>query len=193
VRRLLLVRHAPTAATRSFAFPADEPIDDRGRAAAIGLAGALPSGFAALASPSLRCRQTAEAAGLGEPTIEPALRECDFGTWAGRTLEDLTAGDADGVRAWMTAPDAEPHGGESLTRFAARVGAWLEDQARLDGGAVAITHGGVIKAAIVHALGAPLDAFWRVDAAPLGITELHARDGGWTLTRSNARHAAVAP
>jgi hypothetical protein len=38
----------------------------------------------------------------------------------------------------------------------------------------------------VHALGAPLDAFWRVDVAPLSITELHAHDGRWTLTRTNA-------
>jgi broad specificity phosphatase PhoE len=192
VRRLLLVRHAPTAATRSFAFPADEPIDERGRAAASDLGAALPSGYATLCSPSLRCRQTAEAAGLGEPGVEPALRECDFGAWAGQTLQDLAATDADGVRVWMTEPDANPHDGESLTHFAARVAEWLDDQAGLDGGAVAITHGGVVKAAVVHALGAPLDAFWRIDAAPLAITELHAHDGRWTLTRSNAQPTAVA-
>jgi hypothetical protein len=37
----------------------------------------------------------------------------------------------------------------------------------------------------VHALGAPLDAFWRVDAAPLSLTELHAHAGQWTITRLN--------
>ena len=42
MRTLLLVRHAPTSATRASAFPADEPLDERGRRAAAGLAAALP-------------------------------------------------------------------------------------------------------------------------------------------------------
>ena len=180
------MRHAPTPATRAFTFPADEAVDDRGRAAAAALGAALPSGFAVVSSPALRCRQTATYARLAEPAIDPALRECAFGSWAGRTLEDLAAADADGVRAWMTAPDARPHGGESLAAFAARVGRWLDRQATLDGGAVAITHAGVVKAAVVHALRAPIESFWRVDAAPLALTELHAHDGRWTVTRVNA-------
>jgi len=86
----------------------------------------------------------------------------------------------------MTDPDAAPHGGESLTRFAARVAAWLDEQAADDGRAIAVTHGGVVKAAVVHALGAPLAAFWRIDVAPLALTELHAHEGRWTVTRVNA-------
>jgi broad specificity phosphatase PhoE len=62
---------------------------------------------------------------------------------------------------------------------------WLATQAPRDGGAVAITHGGVVKAAVVAALEAPIDAFWRIDATPLAITELHAHGGRWTLTRAN--------
>jgi hypothetical protein len=38
----------------------------------------------------------------------------------------------------------------------------------------------------VHALGAPPAAFWRVDVTPLGLTELHAHDGRWTVARVNA-------
>jgi broad specificity phosphatase PhoE len=186
VRRLLLVRHAHTSATRAFAFPADEPLDERGRAGAAALRGAAPARFAVLSSPARRCLQTAEAAGLDDPALVAELAECDFGSWAGRTLEDVGATDPDAVAAWMADPRARPHGGESLTALAARVGGWLDGQATLDGGAVAITHGGVVKAAVVHALGAPIEAFWRVDVAPLAITELHAHDGRWTLTRVSA-------
>jgi broad specificity phosphatase PhoE len=85
----------------------------------------------------------------------------------------------------MTDPEAAPHGGESVASFAARVGRWLDGQAQLGGRAVAVTHGGVVKAAVVHALGAPLAGFWRIDATPLAITELHAHDGRWTVTRVN--------
>jgi broad specificity phosphatase PhoE len=182
MRRLLLVRHAATAATRASEFPLDEPLDDRGRAAAARLGVALPPRSEALTSPALRCRQTAEAAGLREPAVEPALAECDFGVWAGRALADVDEAEA---AAWMSDPQACPHGGESLEAFAARVSGWLDGQAQLDGRTVAVTHGGVVKAAVVQALGAPLDAFWRIDAVPLAITELHAHDGLWTVTRVN--------
>jgi broad specificity phosphatase PhoE len=184
VRRLLLVRHAPTGATRTTAFPLDEPLDERAVKAAGALAAALPRRCEVLCSPALRCRQTAEAAGL-TATSEPVLSECDFGRWAGSTLADVHASDLEGARRWMLDPDAAPHDGESLTVFAGRVGDWLDDQARRNGTATAITHGGVVKAAVVHALGAPLQAFWQIEAAPLSLTELHARDGRWTVTRLN--------
>jgi broad specificity phosphatase PhoE len=181
VKRLLLVRHAPTSATRASAFPVDEPIDSRARAAAASLSAALPRRCEVLSSPALRCRQTAEAAGL-KPRLDERLAECDFGRWAGSTLDEVDPGDG---RAWLLDPDAAPHGGESLRAFAARVARWIDDQAGADGAAAAITHAGVVKAAVVHALGAPLPSFWRIDAAPLSVTELHAHDGRWTVVRLN--------
>jgi broad specificity phosphatase PhoE len=181
MRRLLLVRHAPTDATRELAFPRDEPLDDDARAQAALLAERLPKRCDALSSPALRCRETAHAAGL-DAVPDPALAECDFGDWAGRSLADI---DASAARDWMTDPDARPHGGESLTAFAGRVASWLDDQASQDGSAVAVTHGGVVKGALVHALGAPLAGFWQIDVAPLTVTELHAHDGRWTITRVN--------
>jgi broad specificity phosphatase PhoE len=184
VRRLLLVRHAPTGATRAAAFPLDEALDSRALAPAAGLAAAFPHRCEVLCSPALRCRQTAQAAGL-TATADSRLCECDFGRWAGSTLAAVHAADPDGAEQWIRDPDAAPHGGESLRAFAARIAAWLDEQAGRDGAAAAITHGGVVKAALVHAFGAPLEAFWRIDAAPLAVTELHAHDGRWTVTRMN--------
>jgi len=187
----LLVRHAPTSATRAAGFPADESLDARGRADAAALAGVLPRRLEALSSPALRCLQTADAAGVADVAVVDALAECDFGAWAGRTLADLAAAAPTDVAAWMEDADACPHGGESLSAFAARVGAWLDGEAARDGHAVAFTHGGVVKAAVVHALGAPLAAFWRIDVAPLSQTELHAHDGRWTVARVNGSVAAT--
>jgi broad specificity phosphatase PhoE len=186
LRRLLLVRHAATPATRVSAFPADESLDARGLSEAVALTSVLPaSPDEVLCSPATRCVQTARAAGLDAGTVDGALAECDFGTWAGRTLAEVHAEDEAASVQWMTDPDAVPHGGESLRTFATRVGGWLDGQARQDGRAVAVTHGGVVKAAVVHALGAPPAAFWRVDVAPRSVTELHAHDGRWTVTRVN--------
>jgi broad specificity phosphatase PhoE len=189
VRRLYLVRHAPTTATRAAAFPLDEPLDERGRSAAARCP--VPACESIVSSPALRCRETAALAGLDPVNVDDALAECDFGSWAGRSLADVQGADPDAAAAWMTDPDAAPHGGESLSEFVARVGAWLDRQAIAGPGRVgALTHGGVVKAALVHALSAPLRAFWQFDVAPLSITELHAWDGRWTVTRVNGDPAA---
>jgi broad specificity phosphatase PhoE len=180
----LLVRHAPTSATRSSAFPADEPLDERGREQAAVLAASLPQGAAVVTSPARRCRETAEAAGL-EAEVDGEIAECDFGRWSGTSLAEVNDADPDAVRTWMLDPGSAPHGGESLTLLCARVARWLDDQAGFEGRAIAITHGEVIKAAVVHALGAPVLAFWRIDVSPLAITELHAHGGRWTVTRLN--------
>ena len=184
VRRLLLVCHAATVATRTFAFPGDEPLDDRGKTAARRLAGVLPRQCDVLSSPAIRCRETAHAAGLAEH-VEPAIAECDYGTWSGRTLADLQTQEPEAVSLWLTDPLASPHGGETLAAFNARVARWLDGQATASGTAAVITHAGVVKAALVHALGSPLTAFWQIDAAPLAVTELHARDGRWLVSRVN--------
>jgi broad specificity phosphatase PhoE len=183
VNRLLLVRHGSTDATRAAAFPVDEPLDERGRAAAAHLAASLPHGCEVFCSPALRCRQTAEAAGL-KARIDANVIECDFGSWAGLTLDQV---DTDGARAWMSDAASAPHGGESLRDFAGRIAGWLDAQAR---SAIVITHGGVVRASVVHALGAPLDAFWRIEVAPLSVTELQRRDASWTVKRVNDAVAA---
>ncbi|MFY9487134.1 MAG: histidine phosphatase family protein [Solirubrobacterales bacterium] len=190
MKRLILVRHAPTAATRLAAFPVDEPLDDDGKIAAAKLQRLLRASDEVLCSPTLRCRQTVEIAGA-EPTVEPELAECDFGEWGGRVLADVHAEDPDAARAWMTDPEARPHGGESLRQFSNRVSTWLNAQAKSDGRAFAVTHGGVIKAALVHSIAAPVESFWRFDAAPLSVTELHAFDGRWTVSRINCPIAVV--
>lgn len=180
----MLLRHATTAATRRSALPVDEELDAAGEAAARALAGALGRGEA-MCGPSERSRATARLAGL-DARVDAALDECDFGSWRGRTLAEVHAESSEDAAAWMTDPSACPHGGESLYAFAARVGEWLEEQAGRDGRVIAVTHGGVIKAAVVYALGAPIEAFWRVDAAPLRTTVLHAHEGRWTVARMNA-------
>ena len=193
MRRLLLVPHAATAATRAAAFPrGDEPLEARARAAAAALADALAPRFELLASPARACRETIAAAGLGAATEEPALADCDWGAWTGRTLAEVAANEPEGIAAWRTDPASRPHSGESLAALVARAGGWLDGQAALDGAVVAITHAAVVRAALVHALGAPLEACWRIDAAPLSISELHAREGRWTMTRVNAAVTGVA-
>jgi broad specificity phosphatase PhoE len=196
MRRLVLLRHARTAAVHGAAFPdAGARLDPVGRraarAAALDVSRRGWDRDGAICSPLARAVETAALLGLEGAIAEPALREADFGSWTGRSLADVADEDPVSVRAWMTDADAVPHGGESLRAVVGRVGRWLDEQASTDGRSVAVTHGGVVKAAVVHALAAPLDAFWRVDVGPLAATELHAHDGRWTVAYVNATLAAV--
>lgn len=179
MRSLLLVAHAPTAATRAARFPDDEPIEGDPVAA-------LPHAARALTSPSLAARQTAEGLKL-EATVAAELADLDHGSWRGRTIDDVQTSDPDGFARWMEDPAARPHGGETIAGLVARVGGLLDRVRELDGATIAVTHQAPVRAAVLHALGAPLDAFWRIDAAPLSITELHPHRNGWRLACANWR------
>ncbi len=184
------MRHAPTAATRAAAFPRDEPIAASAELAP--LAGLVRVGRdEVLVGPALRCRQTAAGAGLPART-DARLAGCDYGAWAGLTSEELAVGDPESFAAWRADPHAAPHGGESLAAFASRVSAWLEEQASGSGRTLAITDADFVKAAVVHALGDPPDAFWRLDVATLGVTELHVDGGRWTVVQANCPAVAHA-
>jgi broad specificity phosphatase PhoE len=178
-----LLACAPTAGFRRAVFGGDEDLDAGGRAAARTLAdGPDPLGRvdAWLAAPSTAARETARAAGH-EPLAEPDLADCAYGAWTGRPLHEVAAAEPHAVHAWLTDPDAAPHGGESLTALIARVGAWLDGPAARPRAVVAVTHAAVVRAALVHALALPAAGFWQVDVAPLSVTRLRRRGDRWTL------------
>lgn len=157
-------------------FPGDEPAP----AAALARVGRLAAGSDGVTSPLLRARQTAAALGL-DARPDPALTEAGFGRWAGRAPEALLAEDPAGLALWREDPRSAPHGGESLAQVAARVAAWLERQAGQGGSLVAVTHPGPIQAALVHVLGAPLEAAGRIGVRPLSRTRLTHDGRRWSL------------
>lgn len=175
--RLSLISHAATAAERSGIFPAaDEPVEPAALAGLAPLAGRFER---LLTAPELRVRQTAAAFGH-EAQVAAELGDADYGSWRGRKLTEIESDDPAGVAAWLADPAAAPHGGGSLLDLLLRVGAWLDGSIE-PGHTVAITHPSVIRAAIVHCLGAPPPAFWRIDVEPLSLTDLRRRGRLWTL------------
>jgi len=178
--RLHLLCSASTASTSSVAFAADEPLDAKGKESLSALSGRLPACDIILRSPALCARQTADGLAL-TPSIEPLLRDCDFGRWAGRSLQDVEANEPAAVADWLRNPGAAPHGGESFADVTKRVGGWMDQMLTKAGSILAITHGLVIRAAIAHALGAGPEAFRHIDVAPLTRTKLSGGGGRWTL------------
>jgi broad specificity phosphatase PhoE len=179
--RLRLVCHASTSAVRTATFPADEQLDPQGREKLAIVQHRLRHADRCWSSPALRAIQTAEALQL-DTIVEPMLRECDYGRWSGRSLDEVQAQEPEAMAEWLRDPEAAPHGGESIVGLIGRVAAWLETQNGMRGKTVAVTHASVIRAAIVHAIEANPRSFWRIDVAPLSVTALSGNGGRWTLS-----------
>jgi probable phosphomutase (TIGR03848 family) len=125
-------------------------------------------------SPLERARETAApiAARLRlEVQIADELNEIDFGEWTNRTLADLRE-----LEEWrrfnMFRSGSPIPGGETMVEVQGRMLRLVERLcARHPGQTVAlISHGDVIKAALAHYLGVPLDLFRRIEISPASIS-----------------------
>jgi len=176
--RVMLISPAMNTALREARFEDDAPLDEAGVRRAVAAAGGLPDVARRLVGPSLRCGRTAEALGL-EGVTEEALRGWDMGRWSGRRLDEVSGSEPEPVAAWLTDPSAAPHGGESLRALCERAGGWLESLR--EGRVLAVAEPALVRAVIVAALALPAQSFWRLDIAPLTLTELSGRTGRWNL------------
>jgi len=144
---------------------------------------------AIFASPRERTQQTAQAvAAACGLTVEtaPELDEIDFGRWSGRDFETLNQDPLwqrwNAVRSLVRTP-----GGETMLDVQRRVVGLIERLApQFDGRTVAlVSHADVIKAAVMHHLGLPVDHWSRFDIAPASISRLVVGDWGARLLGLN--------
>jgi broad specificity phosphatase PhoE len=165
---ILLARHGQTdfnAPPVRIQGSLDPPLNTTGIAQARELAELVAGeGLRALyASDMLRARMTAdivaERIGL-EPMIEPRVRECDWGNWAGRYVEDIGREEPEAWQAWLDAGETFRFpGGESLGEHMARTTAALDDIRRGELPALVVCHGGTIRVALAARDPRGLDAY----------------------------------
>jgi broad specificity phosphatase PhoE len=110
-------------------------------------------GFRWLSSPLERCTATARRLGV-DAAIEPRLVEMDWGEWEGQTLAELRAalGGAMGAEE-AKGLDFRPPGGESPRDVQTRLEPLFAELAASGRDTAAITHKGVIRAALALATG----------------------------------------
>jgi broad specificity phosphatase PhoE len=121
----------------------------------------------------------AAASGLGDTEINPSLDEVSFGDWSGQDFDVLNADPM--WRRWNTIRSlARTPGGESMLDVQTRVLSLVEALIERDENrrVALVSHADVIKAAISHFLGLPIDAWPRFDIAPASITSVVAGDWG---------------
>lgn len=140
---------------------------------------------AARCGPLERARVTAEALPVPCP-VEPALDEVDYGRWTGCTIAEL-----EGDPVWIAWNErrhtARVPGGESMAEVQARVVGVIERfRTKLPEGSVAlVSHGDVIRAALLHYLGLSLDLFSRIAVEPGRFAVLRVEPWGATLLGLN--------
>ena len=131
-----LIRHGKTQGNveRRYIGSTDQPLCSQGRAELRNKTG--PEADRIIASPLLRCRETAEILYPGKGVeIVDDLRETDFGAFENHTYEELK--DDPQYRAWLDgAGEAAPPGGESKAEQQARC--------REDERMALVVHGGSI-------------------------------------------------
>ncbi|NIE65071.1 histidine phosphatase family protein [Burkholderia sp. Ax-1719] len=143
-----------------------------------------------LTSPAPVARASARAAGF-DAQIEHALADTAFGAWAGCRLNDIAQHAPEALAAWTRDPSFQPPGGgESFDDVRKRVGAWLdalpEAENKDNAPVIAFTHASVIRAAVLHALGAPSATFRQLEIAPLSVTTLRRSAQGWVWVAATA-------
>ncbi len=164
--RILLVRHPETTANVEgrYVGRGDTPLSERGATQVPLLVSAI-EGFrpdAIYTSPLMRARIVAEgaASALGmQALVDERLTELDFGVTEGLTYPEIVER---GITFSFAAED-EPvaPGGESRRDILRRTAGVMDDIVALGGKRVAVvTHGGVVRSALVHLLGLPISAIW---------------------------------
>ena len=183
---LVLVRHGVTRHTAAKRFSGglggDDPaLSEEGlaqaRDTADWLTGLGERVDAVVSSPVRRTRETAEvvAARLERTVeIEPGFAEMEFGEWDGLTFAEVAERDRAGLDAWLGSMDTPPPGGESFGTVRERVLAGLDRVLAEHTGrtVVVVSHVTPIKTLVAHALGAPLDAVYRMELSPASVTVL---------------------
>ncbi|ASJ75147.1 histidine phosphatase family protein [Granulosicoccus antarcticus] len=212
LRTLDLIRHGHTVwhDNGGVAGRSDIALSERGGEAVVLLAEGLGPDWhvdAWYCSPLQRTRETLAllrqrqlslkpeaASGFPDIMFDERLVELDFGDWEGLTWSQVHEQHEERMREWGEDwVNRSPPNGETFAQQAQRCGNWLQEvQASLAGdsmqSAVAVLHGGSIRALMCLCLGWPLSRAmdFRVDPATLCRLE-YSTSGEWMVRTINSQ------
>lgn len=168
-------------------------LSERGRAEAAAVAERLAGeDIAAIyASPLQRTRETAAiiAARLDLPVVyRDDVIELDFGEWTGLTFDQVRTDPR--WPLWQSCRSiAAIPGGESWRQVQERVVGALFDLRRShpEASLIIVSHGDAIRAALLFALGMPLDFYARLEIGVASLSTIRIDDAGLRVTTLNER------
>lgn len=176
-KEVMIIRHAESVANQKGLLAGridPTPLTATGRAQAKALNEVIKDfePDRVISSPLLRCRQTAERAGIAELQLDERIQEMDYGSWSGRKLDRLSK------QAQWSKIQKNPEGfqfpeGESFLSALMRIRDFMSDL--LEGSATKIvlfTHGDISRIMINDALNRPLNDFQQLMIQPASHSRL---------------------
>ncbi len=179
-----LLRHGEPVGGHRYRGQTDDPLSEKGweqmRAAIAGRS----EWDVIYTSPLRRCaefaRELSETRSL-PIMIDPRLMEIGFGTWEGKTAEELRRNDPHCVeRFWLDPISNRPESAEPIAEFRARVEAVCSDILDAHPGkrVLVVGHAGITRMMICLALGSPPEHMFRIQVENAGIARLRFRVTG---------------
>jgi alpha-ribazole phosphatase len=179
-----LLRHGEPVGGRRYRGQTDDPLSDKGwqqmRAAVVDRL----DWDVIYSSPLKRCMEFAQelSGRLALPLkTDERLKEIGFGSWEGRTPDDIRRDDPFRLENfWRDPIKNRPDGAETLASFQARVSAvWKEICAAQTGQRVLIVgHAGITRMILSLVLGSPAEHMFRIQVDNAGLSRIRIRGQG---------------
>jgi broad specificity phosphatase PhoE len=197
VTTVLLLRHGETALNRSGALRGliDVPLSEHGQRQARLLAARIAAEYqlsALWASTLLRARATAEAVarvtGLGVQ-IDARFNDVSYGSWAGRTWDELSPEEQVEFRRWQKHPEVPLPGAEDPADVQNRALAGLAACAEAGQGCIAIVaHDAVLQLLLCRVLDIDLASYRGIAQHTATLNELQRTAHGWRVRLLNSAY-----
>lgn len=162
-----VIRHGePVGGRRYRGYGVDDPLTEKGWAQMRAAVPESPRWQHIVSSPLSRCLAFSEelAGKLAiKFSVDDRLKEIGFGTWEGKTPDEILAVDGEALTHFYDDPiHNRPEGAEPLDTFAARVWRAYQDIAQLhkDKHVLIVAHAGVARAIAANILQIPLDSVY---------------------------------
>jgi broad specificity phosphatase PhoE len=159
-----VIRHGePVGGRRYRGYSVDDPLTERGWAQMRAAVPENPPWQHIISSPLKRCLEFSQALAADLQiacSIDDRVKEIGFGSWEGKTPEQILAGDSEALNHFYTDPvHNRPEGAEPLDSFTARVWDAYQDIAQQYQGkhVLIVAHAGVARAIIARTLQMSLD------------------------------------
>lgn len=172
---ITILRHGETPLTGLFCGSSDPELTEAGWASLVSRT-QVGDWDRVITSPLKRCHAFAETLKL-PLTVDPRLREMDFGAWEGKSTEEIWTADQTALTAFWDDPTANPApGGEPWAMMCARTAEAFEEIARTAQGErlLVLTHAGVMRSLLVTQLGLPFASAWKVSLPTAAVLEMTA-------------------
>jgi alpha-ribazole phosphatase/probable phosphoglycerate mutase len=179
--RIDLLRHGEPVGGSRYRGQTDDPLSEKGWQQMRSAVAGLNEWDVIYTSPLSRCAAfAAELSGrLSLPLhIDARLMEIGFGSWEGRTAEELRRDDPQRIeRFWRDPVANRPPGAEPVADFHARVrDAWQEILNSHAGARILIVgHAGITRMVLSIALGSPPEHMFRIQVENAGLTRVRVR------------------